>query len=174
MSACRSEGRRQAAGKGGFGPLFRGYITRRCLASCNVETDVELILLFADRARRICRLFYREISRGLAAPAGDHPFYCHDLMSSGSDDDSMLLLFAVFIAPCALRALRLTAQVSKYEIAPFLLAAVMSVIGTTMANLDCADVLYTAFIVPDIPLAAALASIPIAAIILLIQQAKER
>lgn len=117
-------------------------------------------------------LCYPQLSPGLAAPGGAYgsgagsaagPFYCHQLLSAGGDDDGMITAFSLFLWPLAWRLLRWRAAVGAAERALFWLCTGLVAIALWLASLDCAAILYTAFVLPDPWLATALLALPLAA-----------
>lgn len=109
---------------------------------------------------------YGVLSPGLAAPGGDGPFFCRNLLSSGGDDDAMMLAFALFALPLALRLVRLNRRIAGYEVLLFWICFAASGAALLLASLDCASIFYTAFVVPDVVLAAALVALPGSAVLL--------
>ncbi|MCU1126875.1 hypothetical protein JAK51_11675 [Stenotrophomonas maltophilia] len=108
---------------------------------------------------------------GFAAPG---PFFCKELLSSGGDDDVMIMAFIVFALPLVLRVIRLLCRVGVYEVWLFYICVAFVGFSLMLASLDCADVFYTAFVLPDPALAAALLAIPVAALVLAYLRAKSR
>lgn len=108
-------------------------------------------------------LNYEAVSPGLAAPGGDGPLFCRQLLSSGGDDEVMITAFGLFFLPLALRLVRMNRPVAGYEVV--LLWVCLGVAGAALmlASLDCASILYTAFGVPDLWLAGAMLAMPAAA-----------
>lgn len=109
---------------------------------------------------------YENVSAGLAAKSVNGPFYCSNLKSSGSDDTAMLFVFSLFLIPLAARFIRLHRDISFAEVVVFYVVMALSIAGLFLASLDCAEILYTAFGVPDLYLASALIALPISAIML--------
>ncbi|WP_312531962.1 hypothetical protein [Paracoccus sp. (in: a-proteobacteria)] len=109
---------------------------------------------------------YETISTGLASPGPDGPFFCKELLSSGSDDDAMMSAFSVFLLPLALRTVRITRIIAAFEVAVFYCCGAMTFLALGLASMDCASILYTAFILPDLLLAGALLALPVSAITL--------
>ncbi|MFZ7090067.1 hypothetical protein [Primorskyibacter sp. 2E233] len=107
-----------------------------------------------------------DLSAGLASPSQGGPFFCRNLLSSGGDDDAMLFAFAVFSIPMVVRVFRFKRRVAGYEIVAFALCVLSTCFSLFLASLDCASIFYTAFSIPDTLLAAALASMPMSAILL--------
>lgn len=108
-------------------------------------------------------LSYEAVSPGLAAPGGDGPFFCRQLLSSGGDDEVMITAFGLFFLPLALRLVRMNRPVAGYEVVLFWLCLAATCAALMLASLDCASIFYTAFVVPDVWLAAALVAMPTAA-----------
>jgi len=108
-------------------------------------------------------LSYEAVSPGLAAPGGEGPFFCRELLSSGGEDDAMIVAFGLFALPLAVRLLRMTRPVAGYEVVLLWLCLAVAGAALTLASLDCASIFYTAFVVPDVWLAAALVAMPAAA-----------
>lgn len=112
-------------------------------------------------------LAYEDLSSGLAFPDADGPFFCRDLFSSGGDDDAMIGSFGIFLAPLALRLLRLNRAVARYEIVLFWICAGLVCLSLMLASTDCASIFYTAFVLPDPLLAGALIALPLAAFLVM-------
>ena len=99
---------------------------------------------------------YGTLSPGLAARTSGGPFYCKELMSSGSDDDAMIFVFALFIVPLIARVSRLRRGITHIELVMFSACAFAGCFSLWLASVDCASIFYTAFVVPDFALASAL------------------
>ncbi|WP_300896320.1 hypothetical protein [Roseovarius sp.] len=102
---------------------------------------------------------YDSFSPGLAERSSNGPFFCKQLMSSGSDDDALLMAFVLFMVPLTIRTLRARRRIAIFEMAVFSLCAFVSCFALWLASLDCASILYTAFFVPDPALAGALVAL---------------
>lgn len=102
---------------------------------------------------------YDSFSPGLAGRSSNGPFFCKQLMSSGSDDDALLMAFVLFMVPLTIRTLRARCRIAIFEMAVFSLCAFVSCLALWLASLDCASILYTAFFVPDPALAGALVAL---------------
>jgi hypothetical protein len=109
---------------------------------------------------------YDNLSRGLAARTPDGPFYCNGLLSSGGDDSAMVFAFSLFFIPLIVRLYRFVHEISAVEVWLFVGALVVSVLALILATLDCAQVLYTAFGIPDLYLASVLIALPLSAFML--------
>lgn len=109
---------------------------------------------------------YEQLSFGLAAKGTSGPFYCKELMSSGGDDSVVIITFSLFFIPLAVRLIRSRMTVSGVEVGLFWCVAVLSVGALLLSSLDCADILYTAFAVPDPYLAALVLMLPLSAYLL--------
>jgi hypothetical protein len=97
-------------------------------------------------------------SNGFAAKTVTGPFYCNELLSSGGDDSTMVVVFVLLFIPLLIRVFLFTRRVSIWELGTFVLTASIVVVGFYAATLDCAEFFYTAFGVPDIPLQIAIYS----------------
>lgn len=86
----------------------------------------------------------------------------------------MIMAFVVFALPLVLRVIRLLCRVRVYEVWLFYICVAFVGFSLMLASLDCADVFYTAFVLPDPALAAALLAIPVAALVLAYLRAKSR
>ncbi len=104
-------------------------------------------------------LGYDNFSPGLAAPSSGGPFFCKNLMSSGSDDDAMIFAFVVFVVPLTIRILKPRDGITNFESVAFFLCAFAACFALWLASLDCASIFYTAFVVPDVALAGALGAL---------------
>ncbi|MFC6759351.1 hypothetical protein ACFQFQ_07365 [Sulfitobacter porphyrae] len=109
---------------------------------------------------------YGNLSRGLAARTPDGPSYCNELLSSGGDDSAMVSAFSLFFIPLIVRLYRFVHEISAVEVWLFVGAIVVSVLALFLATLDCAQVLYTAFGIPDLYLASVLVALPLSAFML--------
>ena len=109
---------------------------------------------------------YDNLSRGLAARTPDGPFYCNEMLSSGGDDSAMVFAFSLFFIPLIVRLWRFGHEVSAVEVWLYVGALAMSVFALFVATLDCAEILYTAFGIPDLYLASVLVALPLSALAL--------
>ncbi len=109
---------------------------------------------------------YDNFSAGFAAKVSGGIFYCSELQSSGSNDSATVVSFSLFVMPLALRLLRLRRAVAGYEVGLFYGCAGICIIALWAASLDCAEVFYTAFALPDPLLSAAITIVPISAFLL--------
>lgn len=100
-------------------------------------------------------LTFEELSRGLATKTESGPFFCRDLLSSGGDDNAVIFSFVLCAVPLALRLIRLTKPVWPGE--RIVLAVVVTTVSSLLflANLDCASIAYTIFVVPNVLLGSA-------------------
>ncbi len=78
----------------------------------------------------------------------------------------MIVAFGLFALPLAVRPLRMNRPVAGYEVVLLWLCLAVAGAALTLASLDCASIFYTAFVVPDVWLAAALVAMPGSAILL--------
>ncbi len=106
------------------------------------------------------------LSPGFTSPTDNGPSFCKELFSSGSDDDAMMGAFMLFVLPLALRLFRLLRPVAKYEVWLFYICVSLAIFSLMLANLDCADIIYTAFGIPDLVLAFVLIAMPLTALLL--------
>lgn len=111
---------------------------------------------------------YTKLSRGLAAYTSEGPFFCHELLSSGSEDDTMISAFVLFLLPLMLRLALIKRSLSWIELLLFCFCLAVTLLALWLAGLDCADVFYTAFVLPDPTLAGALIALPSSAIALMV------
>lgn len=113
-------------------------------------------------------LVYTPYSDGAAAFTPDGPFFCTKLRSSGEDDTVIVALaFMLFGLPLLVRLLRFLKDVSSIEAGIYYVTAVVAILFLYLASVDCAQIFYTAFAVPDPLLAVALTSLPASLIILI-------
>ena len=104
---------------------------------------------------------YGRYTGGAAARTTNGPFFCSELLSSGGDDTAVIgFAFTSFSLSLLIRLLRFSRGVSRFEIGVFCMSACVNVVALFLASLDCAQIFYTAFGVPDLHLAAALVSLP--------------
>ena len=89
------------------------------------------------------------------------PFYCRDLISSGSDDTAMISAFCLFVPPLGMRLLRFGKPVGFAEFLLLICCQFLALAALALASLDCAEILYTALRLPDPLLAAALLCLPL-------------
>jgi hypothetical protein len=108
-------------------------------------------------------LSYGAFSSGFATMSSDGPFLCSNLLSSGGDDDVMVLAFAVFAMPLLIRILCLKRRVATSEVVLFWVCVFLVSAALMVASMGCASIFYTAFVVPDIMLAMALLAMPVCA-----------
>ncbi|MGC9370284.1 MAG: hypothetical protein ACP5DX_12150 [Paracoccaceae bacterium] len=108
-------------------------------------------------------LRYDALSSGLAAPGPQGPFFCKELLSSGSDDDALVAAFGLFAIPLLLRAFRWNRGIAGFEVVAFGVCFGATCFALWLASLDCASIFYTAFVVPDPFLAGALIALPASA-----------
>lgn len=101
-------------------------------------------------------VMYDRLSHGLAAQVNGGTFYCNELLSGGGEDSAMIFLFSAFLLPFTVRLMRWRHALGWVELTLYWAAFGLALLGVVLAQLDCAQVLYTAFGVPDLPLAAAL------------------
>ena len=99
---------------------------------------------------------FETLSAGLAAPTGNAPFYCRELLSSGGDDDVMIASFVLFWIPLFFRLIKFRRRPSRFELLIFSLCFCLVSIALWVATLDCANIFYTAFVIFDPYLASAL------------------
>ncbi|MGD9919701.1 MAG: hypothetical protein AB7U46_16975 [Paenirhodobacter sp.] len=125
-------------------------MTRRALSFAYIASLIVMVVVGFG---------YSSLSPGLATRTSSGPFFCNQLMSSGSDDDAMLFAFALFILPLTIRILRAWRRIARVELVVFGLCAFVSCVALWLASLDCASIFYTAFIVPDPALAGALVAL---------------
>jgi hypothetical protein len=103
-------------------------------------------------------LYYEALSDGLSANAGGIPLRCRELMSSGGQDDVMIFSFAIFVVPFVLRLLLILRDFTRFEMATYSIALGLVAFALLLASMDCAEIFYTAFFVPDLLLAWAIIS----------------
>ena len=108
-------------------------------------------------------LSFENLSSGLANSSSDGPFFCRTLESSGGDDDAVVFVFVLFALPFLARLCRLKHKAGKSEIILFSSCILLVCVALTLGSIDCASIIYTAFIVPDIMLAVALLAMPLCA-----------
>lgn len=125
-----------------------------------------LIYTFLLAVLSFIGLSYETLSRGLAARTPDGPFYCDELLSSGGDDSAMVFAFALFFMPLIVRLYRFVREISVVEVWLYLGALAVSVLALFLATLDCAQIFYTAFGIPDMYLATVLVTLPFSAFML--------
>lgn len=113
-------------------------------------------------------LIYTKLSPGLAAYTSEGPFFCHELQSSGAEDDEMISAFILFLLPLTLRLALIKRGISWIELPMFCFCLAVTLFALWLASLDCAEIFYTAFILPDPALAGALIALPCSAITLLL------
>ena len=101
------------------------------------------------------------LSRGLTARTTEWPFLCAELQSSGGDDDAMIFVFVIFAVPLAVRIIRTGRAFAGYELALVWGCAGVGGVALWLASLECAEVFYTAFAVPDSALASILIAVPV-------------
>ena len=121
----------------------------------SLGTVLCLAIMFAVGLR------YEAISPGLAAPTPGGPFFCNGLLSSGGDDSVMIAGLALFAIPFLSRLPGFFQPPSRLELAVFAGVVAVALSCLFLASLDCAHIFYTAFAVPDPPLAAALIALPL-------------
>ncbi|MEC7964694.1 MAG: hypothetical protein VX083_14515 [Pseudomonadota bacterium] len=102
-----------------------------------------------------------------AARGPDGPFSCQALLSSGGDDDAMVLAFVLFAVPFAMRSFQFRTAPRALEICVFVGVLLIVTGALTLASFDCAEVLYTAFVVPNLMLAVAIMAMPVSGALLL-------
>lgn len=108
---------------------------------------------------------YPALSTGLATPVIGAPFICSDLRSLGGDDDVVVFSFTLFMLPLFIRIFRIRHKVGRADHITFWFC-VLGVATVVFGATDCADIFYTAFLLPDAPLALALVSMPVSALAL--------
>jgi hypothetical protein len=112
-------------------------------------------------------LTYGSYSGGAASYTPDGPFFCNELQSSGGEDTLIIgFAFILFGLPLLVGLLRFFKTVSNFEVGFFCLSALAAIIALGLASLDCAQIFYTAFGIPDPYLAAALVSLPVSFLVL--------
>ena len=105
---------------------------------------------------------YGSYTGGAAARTPNEPFFCNELQSSGGDDTAVIgFAFILFTLSLLIRLFWFFKSVSKFEVGVHVATVVASVCVLLLASLDCAQIFYTAFGVPDPHLAVALLSLPI-------------
>ena len=110
---------------------------------------------------------YGSYSGGAAALTLDGPFFCDGLRSSGGEDTGVIgMAFTVFSLPLLVRLLQFFKGVSRIEAGIYCFAALAAITFLFLASLDCAQIFYTAFGLPDPYLAAALVSLPLSFLLL--------
>ncbi len=112
-------------------------------------------------------LTYHSLSPGLALSVSGGAFFCRELLSAGSDDDAMILVFSLFSLPLLLRVFWSRRKVTPFEIIVLLCCVAAAVVSLWVASLDCADVVFTAFVLPDRLLASALMALPVSVAMLI-------
>ncbi|MBI1492137.1 hypothetical protein [Halocynthiibacter styelae] len=105
------------------------------------------------------RVLGEHFSLGFAAQSAEGAFYCRDLLSSGSDDGAMVFIFKIMAVPFTLRFLLFGERPYVIEVGVFALSVALVIGAMFLASLDCAQVFYTAFVLPDVLLAVALVSL---------------
>lgn len=95
---------------------------------------------------------------GFTAQTPDGPFFCAKLQSSGSDDDAMMLLYLFFAVPAFIRLIRMRNLVGRVEIVCYLAAVGLALTALWLAQLDCAEPLFTAFVLRSPALLTAIAA----------------
>ncbi|WP_157946833.1 hypothetical protein [Thalassobius sp. I31.1] len=98
-------------------------------------------------------------SPGFAANSSTGAVFCRELLSSGSDDSAMVLMFMIMILPFIFRLARFRYPPKAVETSVFAVCVLLVIGALYLASLDCAQVFYTAFVVPDFMLLAALVSL---------------
>lgn len=134
--------------------------------SGSISMLTKLIYMFLLVVLTTVGIAYENFTLGLAAKSADGPFYCNTLMSGGSDDTVMIFVLSLFSIPLAARIIRLYREISIAKVAVFYIVMALSVAELFIASLDCAEILYTAFGIPDFHLAIALIALPASALML--------
>ena len=80
----------------------------------------------------------------------------------------MISAFVLFLLPLMLRLVLIKQGPSWIELLVFCLCLAVVLLALWLAGLDCADIFYTAFVLPDPALAGALIALPGSAIALLV------
>ena len=106
---------------------------------------------------------YEKLSLGLAMTGTTGPFYCNELKSSGGDDTAVIFVFALFFIPLAVRLVRFRHNVSGIEVGLYYFISAISAGSLLIAALDCGEVFYTAFVIPDWYLIAVIGALPLSA-----------
>ena len=119
-----------------------------------MKTVLNLLYLASLATISVVGLMWNTVSHGFHASGGE--FLCRELKSSGGDDDAMVVMFITLIIPMIIRLMRIKKPYARMELLVLLLCLGLSVFGLWLAALDCADILDTAFAVPDYALQAAL------------------
>lgn len=111
---------------------------------------------------------YGSYTGGAATRTTDGPFYCNELHSSGGDDTAVIgFAFVLFSLSLLIRLFRFFKSVSRFEVGVHTVSLLAAIGILFIASLDCAQIFYTAFGVPDLHLAAALLSLPISLALLI-------
>ncbi len=73
----------------------------------------------------------------------------------------MVVALSLFVLPLIVRVANMRRAPSLFELLLFHFVAAIAIIALWMATLDCAQLFYTAFVVPDFYLAAGLITLPL-------------
>ena len=102
----------------------------------------------------------RFASSKIGGIANDGLFRCKTLLSSGSDDEVLFLLFWSFLIPVGVRLARIDEPISVWERLAFLVPALFSILGVATLS-ECASWLATARTTGDLSLIGMFVLIPI-------------
>jgi hypothetical protein len=80
---------------------------------------------------------------GFVAGSRSAPFVCSELMSSGGDDNAMIIGFAGMSIPAILRVILLLKLMGRVEFGFFLVSMALSLGVVSLASLDCAEIVHT-------------------------------
>jgi hypothetical protein len=104
-------------------------------------------------------LNFSELSNGLASRTSGDPFYCGAGFGSQADSNAMVFAFVVFAIPSVTRLVRFNKPMSFFEFGLHLFCLCFVIVAFFLATMDCGDIFYTAFILPDLYFASALVSL---------------
>ena len=102
---------------------------------------------------------FSELSNGLASRTSGDPFYCGGGLGSQPDSNAMVFAFIVFIISSFIRLVQFNKPMSFFEFGLHLFCLCFVILAFYLAVMDCGDILYSAFILPDLYLASALVSL---------------
>lgn len=121
--------------------------------------SISFILLLV--AQIYMALSFFSSAKGFGTDAGGSVFYCRELMSSGSDDEFIMVVMLLQLIPITVRLARLKRSAKNWEIYLFCCTSILS-FALILFGLECGSYFFTAFVLREFVLLAILLIYPLA------------
>lgn len=106
-------------------------------------------------------LSFLSSAKGFATDDGGSVFYCRELMSSGSDDEFIMVVMLLQLIPITVRLARLKQSAENWEMYLFCCTSILS-LALILYGLECGSYFFTAFVLREFVLLAILLIYPLA------------